>query len=1541
MSIRDGGRATLVAHVIVWDERGEHLCKGHLTKQFFKLQTELPQGADCITLINAQVFQLRGPVVVIDDKAKTLVHPQCTMQSLERMSETCGGLGALGVGAEHAGFKVTAINEIQSSFCDQLRTEGRCNVIQGDICKMTTVIDLHEQGEGAAVFAFGFNCQPFSTLGDNKQGLDERSATLTYGLYAAYLLQMKIVILECVPNALQSKFVKVGIQHYLNHTDAFRSDEVLELSDLWPSYRRRWWCVLSHPAIGKITLCPLPKLQQTPTMSDLMPKFMEVTPEELDQLLLSDHEQSIFLSLSGGSHHKLVDINSTLSTALHSWGNQCIKCRCGCNREFSFQRLKSEGIHGALIYLHNSFPGKSLRHMCAREMAIFTAFPNQQNWVGDQRMLTSGVGQLASPIQSSWVCGIIRQHLKAIKFLPPDELSPKSSVASVCFATMELQQQWMGNNTTIEMDMFRESINELLTTKKTPNPIAFPTPSVEKQEIHAIPEREVEAGTSGEVGDTADHGTNSGSPKSVNKTKQVDPLSPEGFSQVLASRIGVIEQGLDTPNVGVDSKTGGIQAFASHPPSTLKRKRDEVDEDEVIPVIPQLSEVGGINAFVSQQDHNPKRTQEVETSPVVVPPAVVGGENDEKDTVPSESLYEQVNPVDLIQEKVVIYDAKVNQAWTLKAASGQTIGDFCQAHSALQNEPIKIVDILGNACSVDKAIDDQVYVINQNACHVPADLQERANTILFRPRWQSLLLQGCAVAVDEMQQYLQITAHELKCNFVAPVVVDTLLECGQFKHEWQQVVEQQSGACISAICHNNHWIPFVFEKNQNGLQINTTTDGKALWPLLSEDLSDNVHDSGGLVSKFQHDCGFQSIAWIITSVSNQAFIPMTVGDACKLRNLVWKQWYTSGYQSSVPNQIVLGGHSELETAVCAILKEHGVFMDRVQDRARLVIQKLGQQAVTGAMKTTRPWQSLKQMANMQTPPIRLIQDDEFQKVLQDRTQDGKPFKTQKKQLSFKKPRTDPVVFTPKDIHIPDGVFVQHDGEILGQIGVRQVHPQARGVVLLQEYEWTPFRGQKTISSEGLGFLVMAPFSHEVAQLGQEIRFPAQSTNTGEPILLSAVLIQHGQKEVGRCQPTHPQSIEQIETQTIKVLMYRDQCPIDWKEVCPKPVKALLNILECLQTCDKQSCQCNKSHPENNEVDPIIDLWQRDFVSLHFQKAKPDQAAIFTCFLRIAKTKLPVVIANSGQDGVYIEPRQQDGKKMDETFHTVWLNKQTFDEARAMQATAKMPVSLVRVTHRYGLRVEAKFGQELHQTLKPQSPFISTGEKTSFVIGPVPYGTTKKAMLKLFEQWGWVAQPIHPCGRSQDQKGLMWKVVAGCAPPHLVYTLAHGDVMVTRESIPATKEAIVPHVEASKHTITTQHQSSEGSKELSQLKSDPWASAATKLSSGPSRSQEITPAQIASVSAKIESNLLSKLSNSQDITMDSNEPRIAALEAKMVEMQKSQQQCVDQQQQVNMKMEALQNQVENQAVSFQTCLAEQMQEQMKRIESLLNKRKATE
>lgn len=1013
-----------------------------------------------------------------------------------------------------------------------------------------------------------------------------------------------------------------------------------------------------------------------------------------------------------------------------------------------------------------------------------------------------------------------------------------------------------------------------------------------------------------------------------------EPLSPVGFTQALAQNIGVIEKHLQLPDQAFDANTGGIQAFATKSGPITPRVEGHRCPADTASQTDSVAANGGLQAFATSRvdKRSIEEVSGVEETPKC--PAKVG--NNELSVDPSLELYQQVIPEDLIEDRPIIFDVMNQQAFAIKTSPGQTIGDLIKAHQDLQGGTVYICDILGRVCPADHEISNQVYIMDfQRRVHL--DLETRAQSLVNFPRWQSLLLQGGAVAVDEMNQYLQIVAKETKCGFTPPLVIDTLHDCDQFARHWQTVMSHKVGQIVTAICHHHHWIPFVLEQIGNRIRVITTAEGKKLWPILGGDVTDEVHDRISPTSQFDDDCGFQCIPWLITCVAGQPVTSITHEYAIKLRNLVWRTWYATGYPSEIPSPLVLGGHSELETAMCAILKEHGVFMDRVQERSKLVIQKLGQHAITGALKSNRPWQSLKQLANLQSPPIRLIQDDEFQQVLKDRTKDGKAVTTTKKQNSFKKPRTDPVVFTPKDIHIPDGVFAQNDGEVLGQIGVRQVHPNAKGIVLLQEFEWTPFRGQKTISQEGLGFLVMAPYSHEVAQLGQEIRFPAQSVNTGEPILWSAVLIQHGSKEVGRCQPNHPQSIEEIETQTIKILLYRDQCPLDWKEGVPKPVKAVLSMIECLQTCDRPSCQCNKSHKESSEAEPIIDLWQRDFVSLHFQKTKPDQAAIFTCFMRIAKSKLPIVISQSGQEGIYIEPRQQNGKKLDDSYHTVWLNKQTVDEARALQATAKMPVSLVRVTNRYGLRAESRFGPELHRTLKPDSPFIANGEKTHFVVGPLPFGTTKKAMQKLFEQWGWIAQPIHPCGRSQDQKGLMWKVVSGCSPQHLVYTLAHGDVMVTRETIPDTKEAAVPQVEASRHTLTKQHQGADCSKEW-----DPWAAAASKLPAASSaRVQELTPAQIASVEAKIESNLLSKMSNVNDTTMDTTEPRIAALEAQFLELKQSQQQCVDQQQQVNVKMDALQHQVECQATTFQSCLEQQMAEQMKRIESLLNKRKATE
>ena len=1510
MSIKNNGRVTLVAQMVIWDISGEHLCKGNLTNQFFRLRADIPKGQSLMTLVHARVEHIRGPVLTIDEQAKALLHQQCTSDALMKTSETCVGLGALGLGMEYAGFKVQTVNDIRKAFCDHLRNENRYAVVQGDICKMPTIVQLHESGQGASTYAFGFNCQPFSTLGDNKQGNDERAATLTYGLYSAYLLQMKIVVMECVPNAAQSQFVKQNIQHYMNHTDAHRSDVILELADVWPSFRKRWWCVLTHPAIGKVTLQGLPKHDQQPTMSDIMPNFMDLTGDKLEQLILSEHERHMFHTLGKGTQSNMVDKNSTLPTALHSWGNQCIVCKCGCGREFSYQRLQKEGIHGALVYIANEFPRQSLRHLGPQEMALLTGFPKEFGWDDDQRMLTAGVGQLASSIQSAWIAALIRQHLQEQKFIPTEVGNPKHVLACVCIATLDLQQKWMGSYTTVEMDLFRESIEQwLFVPPKDVDPINHD----ETPEDQRDPPNNGSKGEQLMIEDWVPPKDLEGLPFDKDETKD----EVDGFSQAVGQQISMIESiaaskgELKFGELMCHPNTGGLHAFAVANPSSNSKVAAE----------PTKASAGTDLEGVSTKTVEPVST------------TVVAKELPEHKY--EDILYQHVHPEDLVQNKLVVLDRDGENFRAIKISPGQTVGDFVNAEQSIHNIRFRCTTTVGRKLLQEEKLTNQIVVLHTDDTDEQTSIAYREMQLQPIPRLQSLLLQQGAVAVDEMTYYLTNLGKPTGLACVPPLIIDSLLDIQVVTQAWFGKFNRHGTSNVTAVLIESHWVPFVFEKGSGSWNVITTQEGKHLWPQLQFNETHDLFEIPMPQSQFLEDCGFQTIGWIQAVIARETPQGMSSQNADELRQCYWKQLYIQDSAKSL-SILRLGGHKdELETALSAILREHGVFIERVQDRAKQLIQKLGSQAVVNAIKSNRPWQALKQIANEQSPAVRLILEDEFQRVLQDRTKDGRPVKTQKKDHSGKNRRNDPLHMKPPDIHVPDGVFGQSDGTVIGQLTIQQIHPKAKGIVIMNEQEWMPFRDQQ-VSAEGLAFLVVAPFSEELSQKGQQIRFPAQSVITGEPILISAMMFQHGSKQVGRCQPAQTHSIDQVETQTIKVILYRDQCPGDWKEVVAKPIKFILQYLECLQTCQIAECSCCKWHRSQHDYDPIIDLWQRDFLTIHFQKTKAGDAALFTCLMRIAKSCFAQLSASSGLNGIYVEPRQQDGKKMDDGFHTIWLNKHSYETAQAVKATTPMTTALVRVTHRFGLRVDAARGSELHKFLKPDAPYIPGNDRLQFIMGPLPFGTTKKAMSKLFEQWDWKAQPIHPCGRSQDHSGLMWLVAAAAPPQHLVYTMSHGDVMITKEEASLPKPVSIPKIEASKFTKTSyQGETKEW---------DPWASwqpttTAKPMSSTSYRAPDITQSQIAAVEARIESNVLAKIPH--DVEMTSAEPRISALEAQMKELQQAQQVCQDQTTKVAGKVDMMQNQLEAQTACFQSCLESQMAEQMKKIETLLHKRKSTE
>ena len=895
-----------------------------------------------------------------------------------KISETCGGLGALGLGTSYAGYQVTSLNEIQQAFCDQVAQEGRCSVVQGDICKLPTVIQLHETGQGASAYAFGFSCQPFSSLGDNKQGNDDRSATLTYGLYSAYLLQMKIVILECVPNAAKSQFVKQGIQHYINHTDAHRSDVILELSDVWPSFRKRWWCVLSHAAIGKITLQGLPKLDHTPTISDVMPKFMDFTGEKLAQLKLTDYERELFQSLGKGTQQNLVDKHGTLATALHSWGNQCIKCRCGCEREFSYNRLQQEGIHGALVYMANNFPKESLRHLSGQEMALLTGFPREKGWEADQRMLTAGVGQLASSIQSAWIAALIKKHLQETKFIDCEPVNPKGILSQVCLATLDLQQKWMGSTTTVEMDLFRE-IFETWSTDPPKN--VDSTREINKHEdvkdakVDPIKENteppHIEAASMIPIVSTAEL-----------------VFGQDGFSQEIRQHISQIEQ--DAAKKGeikfgvlqCDPTTGGLQAFAV---SKVVRSGNQS---------PQHAEI--VQQHTPQIENTKNKDDEAKRFENHVP----------------KKIHQQVFPSEVLQGKLVVFDHDENIFRTIQVDKNQTVGDLVQAERLIHGKTYQVSTCLGRNLNQAEIIDQNIVVLHSSNFEQPKSIVYEELKLQSRQRIESILLQQGAVAADEMSFYLESLATHANmctCDFL---ILESLQD---FEHRatlWFDKIHASTKPVLTAILNNRHWIPFVWEKHEDGWYVITNPEGENLWTQLGYNHPHQMFVHQGIESIFKHDCGFQSFAWLQSKVDQTDPKGITIQRAEKLRQCYWDRLYLDD-KPETP-KIILGGHNEeLETALGAILREHGVFIERVQDRAKALIQKLGSQAILTAIKSTRPWQSLKQLANEQHPTIRLIQEDEFQRVLNDRTRDGKPVKTQKKESSNKKPKQAILQLTPK------------------------------------------------------------------------------------------------------------------------------------------------------------------------------------------------------------------------------------------------------------------------------------------------------------------------------------------------------------------------------------------------------------------------------------------------------------------------------------------------------------------------------------------------
>lgn len=463
LEVQAGKRTTVVARVIIHDNQntGGHLCQSMIYGQHFRLQGELEEGTVTVSIINAKVDHFRHPILSVDSSATVLCHRQKTTADLTNLVETCVGLGGLGHGAEYAGWKVVCRNDIQPKFCSWLRQQQGPPVVEGSILHMNTIIDIHKCAPNAGSMAWGFACQPFSALGDQRHEQDERSKTLPFGLYAAWLLQVEFVVLECVPQGGSSSFVQACLDHHCSMTKGARSETLLELGNVWVSRRRRWWTILTKGAFGKVQLTPLPHVQPAPAFHQVLSGFMQLPKEAMDQLQLTPNEYQAFQTYGKGLNSQLVDPQEQVGTALHSWGNQVEPCACGCRGPLSHHRLTKGGLYGALCFSQDHTDASVLRHLGPQELAILIGMPMTVQPQDNQRLLLAGLGQIASPIQAVWVFAHLREFLEDRRYIAPGKHSPKQALAAL-ISDLWTVRTAVNQETSVVQQLFSEQLEQVL-----------------------------------------------------------------------------------------------------------------------------------------------------------------------------------------------------------------------------------------------------------------------------------------------------------------------------------------------------------------------------------------------------------------------------------------------------------------------------------------------------------------------------------------------------------------------------------------------------------------------------------------------------------------------------------------------------------------------------------------------------------------------------------------------------------------------------------------------------------------------------------------------------------------------------------------------------------------------------------------------------------------------------------------------------------------------------------------------------------------------
>lgn len=448
------------------------------------------------------------------------------------------------------------------------------------------------------------------------------------------------------------------------------------------------------------------------------------------------------------------------------------------------------------------------------------------------------------------------------------------------------------------------------------------------------------------------------------------------------------------------------------------------------------------------------------------------------------------------------------------------------------------------------------------------------------------------------------------------------------------------------------------------------------------------------------------------------------------------------------------------------------------ERAQQVLDRLGEPDVVKAFQTRNPWKELKWLASNVVPMLQLIKPSELETLIQSKSSGDKPIgsrsqKRAKGKGKGKIAQPGEKSIDPNALRIETGVFTC-SGQQLSQLPLAQVGPAASGIVLCTPAEAEPFiRAGKKISSGALAFVVVnaSHVSSATVMLAERVRVPVMCISNSEPALIDGLLFQFGVQLVSRQVAQEKVEIVSISTSVAQLMVFRDESDIAWSSITAHPMRHLFAKLPLLQACQLEGCSggCGAYHAQEGQsvTEPILELWGKQWITHSFTQTTPERADAFTVHVRIpSELQLPLQ-GSSGVGGVYVEPKEVDGRSPATEYQVFWVSRASHRDLVHLKQTTEGIVGLARLGNKHGVRCHISNAEAVHSAIRPSGSYLPQGRKLTFLLGPLPFGTLKSSVSNIIETIGWSARPLQPIAAASHVAGVMWRVQAIEAPPQAI------------------------------------------------------------------------------------------------------------------------------------------------------------------------------